>query len=162
MMPFPLKGKVALITGGSRGLGAATAGQLAELGADIAITYLASAAKAQAVLEQAKARGVRALAIQSDQADTAAAKHMVGQVLAHFVRLDILVNNAAIAVQGKTVDDPALDKVNLDRQWQINVMGTGGHDARRSACAVRRWSHHLHRLAAGYPRSVCRSSRLRG
>ena len=122
-MPSPLKGKVALITGGSRGLGAATAGQLAELGADIAITYLASAAKAQAVLEQVKAKGVRALAIQSDQADTAAAKHMVGQVLAHFGRLDILVNNAAIAVQGKTVDDPALDTVNLDRQWQINVMG---------------------------------------
>ena len=43
--------------------------------------------------------------------------------MAHFGKLDILVNNAAIAVQGKTVDDPGLDTVNLDRQWQINVMG---------------------------------------
>ena len=119
-----LKGKVALVTGGSRGLGAATAERLAELGADIAITYVASAAKAQAVVEKLRATGVRALAVQSDQADTAAARPLVGQVLAHFGRLDILVNNAAIAVQGKTVDDPALDTVNLDRQWQINVMGT--------------------------------------
>jgi NAD(P)-dependent dehydrogenase (short-subunit alcohol dehydrogenase family) len=67
---------------------------------------------------------VRAVAIQSDQADTAAAKTLVDQVLAHFGRLDILVANAAIAVQGKTVDDPDLDTVNLDRQWQVNVLGT--------------------------------------
>ena len=123
-MKQSLTGKVALITGGSRGLGAATAEKLAELGADIAITYVASAAKAQAVVEKLEAKGIRALAVQSDQADTTAAKHMVDQVLEHFGRLDILVNNAAIAVQGKTVDDPALDTVNLDRMWQINVMGT--------------------------------------
>jgi NAD(P)-dependent dehydrogenase (short-subunit alcohol dehydrogenase family) len=89
----------------------------------VAISYVASAEKAQAVVEQLKAKGVRAIAIQSDQADTAAAKPLVEQVMAHFGRLDILVNNAAIAVQGKTVDDPALDTVNLDRQWQINVLG---------------------------------------
>lgn len=119
-----LKGKVALITGGSRGLGAATAEALADLGADIAITYVASSAKAEAVVEKLKAKGVRALAIQSDQADMAAAKPLVDKVIAHFGKLDILVNNAAIAVQGKTVDDAALDTVNLDRQWQVNVMGS--------------------------------------
>ncbi|MGQ2992522.1 SDR family NAD(P)-dependent oxidoreductase [Variovorax sp.] len=119
-----LKGKLALITGGSRGLGAATAEALADLGADIAITYVASEEKANAVVAKLKAKGVRALAIQSDQADTTAAKPMVDQVLSHFGRIDILVNNAGIAVQGKTVDDPALDTVNLDRQWQVNVMGT--------------------------------------
>ncbi|TWF54801.1 SDR family NAD(P)-dependent oxidoreductase [Neorhizobium alkalisoli] len=118
-----LKGKVALVTGGSRGLGAATAEALADLGADIAISYVASAEKAEAVVEKLKAKGVRALAIKSDQADMAAAKPLVEKVIAHFGKLDILVNNAAIAVQGKTVDDPALDTVNLDRQWQINVMG---------------------------------------
>lgn len=122
-MSKALQGKVALVTGGSRGLGAAAAEALAEEGADVAISYVASAEKAQAVVEKLKAKGVRALAIRSDQADTAAAKPLVDEVVAHFGKLDILVNNAAIAVQGKTVDDPELDTVNLDRQWQVNVMG---------------------------------------
>ncbi|MFZ1426681.1 MAG: SDR family oxidoreductase [Geminicoccaceae bacterium] len=118
-----LKGKVALVTGGSRGLGAAAAEALADQGADVAISYVASAGKAEAVVLKLQAKGVRALAIRSDQADTAAARPLVDKVVAHFGRLDILVNNAAIAVQGRTVDDPDLDTVNLDRQWQINVMG---------------------------------------
>jgi len=118
-----LKSKVALVTGGSRGLGAATAEALADQGADVAISYVASREKAEAVVAKLKAKGVRALAIQSDQADLAAAKPLVDAVVAHFGKLDILVNNAAIAVQGKTVDDPELDTVNLDRQWQVNVMG---------------------------------------
>jgi 3-oxoacyl-[acyl-carrier protein] reductase len=118
-----LKGKVALVTGGSRGLGAATAEALADQGADVAISYVASAEKAEAVVEKLKAKGVRALAIQSDQADTAAAKPMVDKVMAHFGRLDILVNNAAIAVQGRTVDDPELDAAEYDRQWHVNVLG---------------------------------------
>jgi 3-oxoacyl-[acyl-carrier protein] reductase len=118
-----LSGKVALVTGGSRGLGAAIAEALADQGADVAISYVASAEKAAAVVETLKAKGVRALAVRSDQADTAAAKPLVDKVVAHFGKLDILVNNAAISVQGKSVDDPALDTVNLDRQWQINVLG---------------------------------------
>lgn len=118
-----LKGKVALVTGGSRGLGATIAQALAEQGADVAISYVSSREKAEAVVAQLKEKGVRALAIRSDQADTAAAKPLVEQVLEHFGKLDILVNNAAIAVQGQLVDDPALDTVNLDRQWQVNVMG---------------------------------------
>lgn len=118
-----LQGKVALVTGGSRGLGAAVAEALAAQGADVAISYVASPEKAEAVVEKLKAKGVRALAIRADQADMAAAKPLVEAVTAHFGRLDILVNNAAIAVQGKTVDAPDLDTVNLDRQWQINVMG---------------------------------------
>lgn len=119
-----LEGKVALVTGGSRGLGAATAEALADQGADVAISYVASGDRAEAVVEKLKAKGVRALAIRSDQADMAAARPLVDTVVAHFGKLDILVNNAAIAVQGKTVDAPDLDTVNLDRQWQINVMGT--------------------------------------
>lgn len=122
-MSKALQGKVALVTGGSRGLGAAAAEALAEEGADVAISYVASAEKAQAVVEKLKAKGVRAVAIRSDQADTAAAKPLVDEVVAHFGKLDILVNNAAIAVQGKPVDAPDLDTLNLDRQWQINVMG---------------------------------------
>jgi 3-oxoacyl-[acyl-carrier protein] reductase len=122
-MSNELRGKVALVTGGSRGLGAATARALADQGADVALTYVASAGKAEAVVEQLKARGVRAVAIQSDQADPAAPTQLVDAVMGHFGKLDILVNNAAIAVQGKTVDDRELDTIHLDRQWLINVMG---------------------------------------
>lgn len=122
-MSKALKGKVALVTGGSRGLGAATAAALAAEGADVAISYVASASKAEAVVQELKKTGVRAIAIKSDQADPSAAKPLIDAVIAHFGKLDILVNNAAIAVQGKTVDNPDLDTVNLDRQWQINVMG---------------------------------------
>lgn len=118
-----LAGKVALVTGGSRGLGAVTAQALAEQGADVAISYVSSAAKAEVVVAKLQAQGVRAIAIQSDQADMAAAKPLIDKVVEHFGKLDILINNAAIAVQGKTVDDLTLDTVNLDRQWQINVMG---------------------------------------
>jgi 3-oxoacyl-[acyl-carrier protein] reductase len=122
-MQKSLSGKVALVTGGSRGLGAATAEALAAAGADVAITYVASKAKADAVVEKLKAKGVRALAVQSDQADTKGAGPLLDKVMTHFGKVDILVNNAAIAVQGKTVDDPELDVVNLDKQWQVNVMG---------------------------------------
>ena len=123
-MSKPLQGKVALVTGGSRGLGATTAQALADQGADVAITYVASEDKAQAVVASLQARGVRALALRHDQADTAGAAGLLDKVKAHFGRLDILVNNAAIAVQGKPVGDPALDIANLDRQWQVNVLGT--------------------------------------
>jgi len=123
-MTNTLKGKVALVTGGSRGLGAAVAEALADQGAHVAISYVTSAEKADAVVAKLKAKGVDAVAIRSDQADTTAAKPLVDAVVARFGKLDILVNNAAIAVQGKTVDDPDLDTVGLDRQWQVNVMGT--------------------------------------
>lgn len=118
-----LKGKVALVTGGSRGLGAIIAEAFAEQGADVAISYVSSADKAKLIVEKLKAKDVRAIAIQSDQADLSAAKPLMETVLAQFGKLDLLVNNAAIAVQGKQVDDPDLDTANLDRQWQINVMG---------------------------------------
>ena len=119
-----LQGKVALVTGGSRGLGAATAEILADHGADIAISYAASAEKANDLVERLKAKGVRAIAVKSDQADLSSAKPLVDAVLAEFDRLDILVNNAGIAIQGQTVDDPSLDWEKYNRQWQVNVLGT--------------------------------------
>ncbi len=119
-----LKGKVALVTGGSRGLGAATALALADHGADVAISYAASAEKAQAVVEAVKAKGVHAMAVKSDQADLSSAKPLIDAVIAEFGTLDILVNNAGIAIQGQTVDDPTLDGDHYNRQWQVNVLGT--------------------------------------
>jgi NAD(P)-dependent dehydrogenase (short-subunit alcohol dehydrogenase family) len=123
-MSNTLKGKVVLITGGSRGLGAATAEAFAERGADVAISYAASAGKAEAVIAKLKAKGARAIAIKSDQSDLSSAKPLIDSVIAEFGKLDILVNNAGIAIQGQLVDDPALDGDKYNRQWQVNVLGT--------------------------------------
>lgn len=122
-MSDELKGKVALVTGGSRGLGAAIAEALAERGADVAVSYVASADKAGAVVAQLKAKGVRAIAVQSDQADAGAAGLLIDSVVTQLGKLDILVNNAAIVSKGQSVDDPALDTDALDRLWQVNVLG---------------------------------------
>lgn len=119
-----LEGRVALVTGGSRGLGAATAEALAGHGADVAISYAASAEKAEAVVEKLKSKGVRAIAIKSDQADLSSAKPLIESVIAEFGKLDILVNNAGIAIQGQLVDDPDLNDERYNRQWQVNVMGS--------------------------------------
>lgn len=119
-----LEGKVVLITGGSRGLGAALAEAFANQGASVAISYAASAEKANAVIAKLKAKGTRAIAIQSDQADLNTAKPLIDAVVAEFGKLDILVNNAGIAIQGQFVDDPNLDGDKYNRQWQVNVLGT--------------------------------------
>ncbi|MHB2265784.1 SDR family NAD(P)-dependent oxidoreductase [Aliihoeflea sp. PC F10.4] len=118
------KNKAVLITGGSRGLGAAIADAFAEQGADVAISYAASKEKAEAVVERLKAKGARAIAIKSDQSDPSSAEPLIEGVLSAFGRLDILVNNAGIAVQGHRVDDPHLDGEAYNRQWHVNVLGT--------------------------------------
>jgi len=123
-MTKDLSGKVVLITGGSRGLGAATAEAFANHGADVAISYAASAEKAEAVVKKLKEKGVRAIAIKSDQADLSTAQPLIDRVIAEFGKLDILVNNAAIAIQGQMVDDPDLDGEKYNRNWQVNVLGT--------------------------------------
>jgi 3-oxoacyl-[acyl-carrier protein] reductase len=123
-MSKSLSGKVVLVTGGSRGLGAATAEAFADHGADVAISYVSSADKAAAVVEKLQAKGVRAIALKSDQADLASAKPLIDAVITAFGKLDILVNNAAIAIQGQLVDDPAFDDEKYNRQWQVNVMGS--------------------------------------
>lgn len=122
-MSKSLSGKVALVTGASRGLGVAIAQALADQGADVAISYASSAEKAQAVVETLRAGGVRAVAIQADQGDPEASAPLIAQVVDSFGRLDILVNNAAVALQGRTIDDPNIDNAAMDRQWAINTLG---------------------------------------
>ncbi len=122
-MTKTLHGKVALVTGGSRGLGAATAAALADQGADVAISYVSSPEKAAAVIDGLKAKSVRAAAIQADQGDPAVSEPLIRKVVETFGRLDILVNNAAVAWQGRTIDDPEIDNAAMDRQWMINTMG---------------------------------------
>ena len=121
-MTKSLAGKVALVTGGSRGIGAASARALADEGANVAISYVASADKAEAVVKELKARGVEARAFKADQASSSEVDRLVKDVAKHFGRLDILVNNAAVAVNG-AVDDPNSDTVAFDRQDAINVHG---------------------------------------
>lgn len=121
-MAKTLKGKVALVTGGSRGIGAAIAKQLAAEGADVAISYAASADKAQEVVRALEAKGVRAAAFRADQADAAQVASLVRNVAKTFGRLDILVNSAGVYVGG-AVDDAALDVATLERQFAINVGG---------------------------------------
>ncbi|MCZ2338841.1 MAG: 3-oxoacyl-[acyl-carrier-protein] reductase [Chitinophagales bacterium] len=91
-----LNGKVALVTGGSRGIGEAIVLKFAAQGADVAFTYLSSAEKANAVLEKAKAYGVNAIALKSDAADYNQAEALVNTVIEKMGKIDILVNNAGI------------------------------------------------------------------
>ncbi|MEQ0561250.1 3-oxoacyl-ACP reductase family protein [Amycolatopsis sp. NEAU-NG30] len=115
-----LDGKVALVTGGSRGIGAATALRLAEDGADVALTYVHNAAQAAEVVEQIKNLGRRALAIQADSADAAAVSAAVSAAVAEFGRLDVLVNNAGVGFVAPLAET-SLDDV--DRVLAVNVRG---------------------------------------
>jgi 3-oxoacyl-[acyl-carrier protein] reductase len=121
-MTGSLRGKVALVTGGSRGIGAASARALADEGANVAISYVASADKAEAIVKELKAKGVQARAFKADQASSRDVDQLVKDVAKHFGRLDILVNNAAVAVNG-AVDDANGDTDAFDRQDAINVHG---------------------------------------
>lgn len=120
-MTKSLTGKVALITGASRGIGAAIARRLADDGADVAISYSASAEKANALVRELEAKGVRAAAFAADQADPAQVAALVETVAARFGRIDILVNNAGVAVSGPVQDGG--DPEKFARQFAINVGG---------------------------------------
>jgi NAD(P)-dependent dehydrogenase (short-subunit alcohol dehydrogenase family) len=122
-MTKSLAGKVALVTGGSRGLGAATATALADAGAHVALTYVAAEHHARDLTARLTAKGVKAIAIRADQGDPATATALVQTVVQRLGALDILVNNAAIAVQGKAIDDPEIDNEAMDRQWAVNLHG---------------------------------------
>ena len=91
-----LKGKVALVTGGSRGIGRAVCLELARQGADVAVNYAGNEAAAQETAQACRELGVRAVVIRADVADAAACDAMVAQVLEQLGRLDILVNNAGL------------------------------------------------------------------
>jgi len=120
-MSKALEGKIALITGGSRGIGAAIAKRLAADGANVAITYTKGADAAASVVKEIEHGGRKAIAIQADATDADAVKAAVERSVATFGRLDVLVNNAGTAIP-KTFEETTLE--DLDRLIDINVRGT--------------------------------------
>jgi len=136
-MAQTLAGKIALVTGGSRGIGAATAVQLASEGATVALSYSNSEAQAKEVVAKIAASGGTAFALKADQAIASEVKELVAQVVKRFGKIDILVNNAGVFETGTIAE--TTDTTGFERQSRINyeavvtaireasrVMGEGG------------------------------------
>jgi 3-oxoacyl-[acyl-carrier protein] reductase len=115
-----LADKVALVCGGSKGIGAAIVTKLAADGASVALTYAKSPEKAAETARAAETHGCTAIAIKADSVDPEAIRNAVAQTIAHFGRLDILVVNAGILIRG-TVD--TYDLADFDRMVATNVRG---------------------------------------
>jgi 3-oxoacyl-[acyl-carrier protein] reductase len=116
----PLAGKVALVTGGSRGIGAAIARRLAADGAAVAVTFSKGADAASAVVKDIERGGGKALAIQADAADADAVRNAVEKTVTTLGRLDVLVNNAGTAIP-KAFEEATL--AEMDRVLDINIRG---------------------------------------
>jgi 3-oxoacyl-[acyl-carrier protein] reductase len=115
-----LTGKRALVTGGSRGIGAAIAQALAENGADVAITYNSSPGRADGVVASIEALGRKGLAIGADSADPDAIRRAVGETVDTLGGLDILVNSAAVGLAGPVAD---VDLAAFQTLMDVNVRG---------------------------------------
>ncbi|MFD7642730.1 SDR family NAD(P)-dependent oxidoreductase [Kitasatospora sp. NPDC059795] len=113
-----LEGNVALVTGGSRGIGAAVALRLAEEGADVALTYREGEAPAQKIVEQIEGMGRRALAVRADSADSAALNAAVERTVETFGRLDVLVNNAGVFLVGPLEQ---IGRTEIDTTLAVNI-----------------------------------------
>jgi NAD(P)-dependent dehydrogenase (short-subunit alcohol dehydrogenase family) len=141
-----LTDKAALVTGGSRGIGAAIAKRLAAEGASVAITYTKGGDAAAAVVKEIERAGGRAIAVQADAADVDAVKAAVEKTVATFGRLDVLVNNAGTAIPKKFEETTLEERGPHDRhQHPRRIRRDAGsakaHEARRP--------HHHDRLLPG-------------
>lgn len=130
-----LEGKVALVTGGSRGIGAAVAKQLGQLGATVAISFTTGAQKADEVVRAIEAAGGKAKAFKADQANEGQVVALIAGVVSAFGKLDILVNNAGVFETGSIIETEETDR--FDRQVAINFGGviTGIREASRVMAA---------------------------
>lgn len=119
---YQLNKKVALVTGGSRGMGAAIAKRLAKEGASVAITYSSSPEKAEAVVQEMRGFGVKAESFHADQSDPKQIEAMVKAVIKQFGHLDILVNNAGVLSFG-SIDDPKRNAAAMKKLLEVNLLG---------------------------------------
>ncbi len=160
-----LKGRVAIVTGGNRGIGKGIALGLAQDGADLAINYRGNEDEARKTLDEVRALGVRAEIYQASVDDYTAVRDMVAKVAADFGQIDILVNNAGIASKGRSVADTDPDE--FERVVRTHAFGTfyatheviphlrkrpRGDIIMVSSAATRRW------MANGAPYNVGKAS----
>src|SRR5712691_2241952 len=116
-----LRGRVSIVTGGSRGIGRATALRLAEAGAHVVINYARNEAAAEEVVRRAREFGIQALALRADVSDVDQAAALADATVAHFGRIDLLVANAGIW-EGGSVEE--LSEAVWDRVVEANLKGT--------------------------------------
>lgn len=115
-----LSNKVILVTGASRGIGAAIASKLANAGAKVIVNYSGGKDAAEEVVSEIVAQGGEAIALQADVSKAADVKNLFDQAIAHFGRIDVLVNNAGVMIT-KSIKDTTDEE--FDRQFDINVKG---------------------------------------
>lgn len=143
-----LKGKVALVTGGSRGIGAAIVRRLAREGADVAFTYSSSGQAAESLAREIETSGTRSLAIRADSRDPAALQAAVNRTAGELGRLDILVNSAGIFHAGP-VENVTLEEIDdtlaihtravfVASQAALAHMGSGGSIVSIGSCFAQR------------------------
>ncbi len=116
-----LKGKVALVTGSSRGIGKATALALAELGADVIINYVKNKKKAEETVKEIKSKGMNAIAVEADVSKTKDCKLMFKKIMEVFGRIDILVNNAGILPKHYKITE--INEEEWDEIINVNLKG---------------------------------------
>jgi len=116
-----LEGRVAIVTGASRGIGRATAIAFAREGAKVVVNFHRERSKAEEVVEEIEKLGGAALIVQADVGDSSAVKRMVGEALSEFGAVDVLVNNAGVALGGGSLLD--FNEDEYDPLWRVNVKG---------------------------------------
>lgn len=121
---MPTSRPVALITGAGTGVGAATAQHLAARGWDVLVNYSRSADEAQACADACRAAGADALVVQADVAQDADCRRLAQAALAHWGRIDTLVNNAGVSVFGAAAEWDALDAAAFQHILAVNTLGT--------------------------------------
>ena len=119
-----LEGRAAIVTGGGTGLGAATARGLARRGADVLVNYASSAEAAEAVAEECRAMGVKAIAMKGDVGSDDDCRALAKAAEDAFGRIDVLINNAGVTKLAPAEDLNGLDAEDFQRMNRVNVVGT--------------------------------------